>query len=54
MRVPVAATASGALVIDTAGGHAYRASAPGSAGTDLQPSGLPEGVYQARFASGLS
>jgi hypothetical protein len=54
VTVPVVATASGALVIDTAGGHAYRAPTPGLAGGDLRPSGLPEGVYQARFASGLA
>ena len=52
VAVPVAATPTGALVIDTAGGHAYRAAAPGLAGADLRPSGLLEGVYQARFASG--
>ncbi|HKE49976.1 MAG TPA: hypothetical protein VKE25_00560 [Actinomycetes bacterium] len=56
VAVPVAATTTGALVIDTAGGHAYRATGPAVAdgGADLRPSGLPEGVYQARFATGLA
>ena len=46
VNVPVTRTDTGPLVIDTAGGHAYRFAA-GHA--DIRPSGLPEGVYTAGF-----
>lgn len=52
VQVPVAATGAGPLVIDTAGGHAYRAVGADAAAADVQPSGLTEGVHQARFANG--
>lgn len=48
VRVPVAATRSGLVVLDTVGGHAYRA----RDGADLHPSGLPDGVTSAGFADG--
>lgn len=55
VRVPVAATSGGQLVMDTAGGHAYhlnaRDVAPAAApAPDIRPSGLPAGVYTVTFA----
>jgi hypothetical protein len=50
VRVPVAAAGSTPLVVDTAGGHAYRlaprrSATAGAAAADLRPSGLPEGAH---------
>ncbi|GAA2077514.1 WD40/YVTN/BNR-like repeat-containing protein [Actinomadura alba] len=61
VRVPVApgtssAAAAAPLVVDTAGGHAYRlaphrSATTGTAATaDLRPSGLPEGAHAVTFA----
>jgi hypothetical protein len=44
VRLPVARSGNGLLVFDTVAGHAYRA------GSDLRPSGLPDGVVHATFA----
>lgn len=57
VRVPVAATGAGPLVLDTAGRHAYRVPARRSAAAstaepDLRPSGLPEGADAVTFAPG--
>lgn len=46
VEIRVAQTVAGPLVLDTAGGHAYRL----GQGTDIHPTGLPEGVDQATFA----
>lgn len=46
VNVPVATTDAGPLVLDTAGGHAYRLAASRA---DIRPSGLPEGVHTASF-----
>ncbi len=57
VRVPVATTSTGAVVIDTAGGHTYRAgTSPAGIGAaaDVAAAGLPEGVYQAGFADSRS
>jgi hypothetical protein len=56
VRVPVAVTGTGPLVLDTAGGHAYRVPVHRSAATtaaapDLRPAGLPEGANAVTFAS---
>ena len=40
VRVPVLHGAAGPLVLDTAGGHAYRA----GSGADIRPRGLPQGA----------
>jgi hypothetical protein len=48
VRLPVASTGTGLVIFDTVGGHAYRA----QNGTDLHPSGLPDGVTSATFAGG--
>jgi hypothetical protein len=48
VRVAVAGTASGLVVLDTAGAHAYLP----ARGTDLHPSGLTEGVHDVTFGSG--
>ncbi|MBO2446145.1 hypothetical protein J4573_03520 [Actinomadura barringtoniae] len=53
VRVPVAAAGGGPLVVDTAGGHAYRVPAHRAAAMatpDLRPSGLPEGAGSVTFA----
>jgi hypothetical protein len=56
VRAPVAVTGAGPLVLDTAGGHAYRVpihrpgtAAPGSVPTDLHPAVLPEGSDTVTF-----
>lgn len=46
VREPVAATAGATVVFDTVGGHAWRV----DDGTDLHPSGLPQGVDTVAFA----
>lgn len=51
VRVPVAATGSDRLVVDTAGGHAYRLRGSAAAAPDVRPSGLPEGVHTVTFAA---
>jgi hypothetical protein len=48
VRVAVARTGAGIVILDPAGGHAYRA----QTGADLHPSGLPDGVLSASFADG--
>lgn len=46
VREPVAATAGGAVVFDTGGGHAWRI----DDGSDLHPAGLPQGLDKVAFA----
>jgi len=53
VRVPVATAGGGPLVVDTAGGHAYRVPAhraSAMATPDLRPAGLPEGAGSVTFA----
>jgi hypothetical protein len=53
VRVPMATAGGGPLVVDTAGGHAYRLPAHRAAAmatSDLRPSGLPEGADSVTFA----
>jgi hypothetical protein len=49
VNVPVARTGDGPLVLDNAGGHAYRAARASAA--DVRPSGLPAGVFATHFSS---
>jgi photosystem II stability/assembly factor-like uncharacterized protein len=58
VRVPVAVAGTGPLVVDTAGGHAYRvsthhagATTTDAAAADIRPTGLPEGVDTVTFAA---
>jgi hypothetical protein len=53
VRVPVATAGGAPLVVDTAGGHAYRIPAhraSAMATPDLRPAGLPEGADSVTFA----
>jgi hypothetical protein len=55
VRVPVTTAESSPLVLDTAGGHAYRvparrAATASAAAPDLRPSGLPDGTHTVTFA----
>ncbi|HEV7932837.1 MAG TPA: hypothetical protein VGP70_11050 [Actinomadura sp.] len=57
VRVPVVSGESGPLVLDTAGGHAYRVAGrrdamAGSRVADIRPSGLPEGGHTVTLATG--
>jgi hypothetical protein len=55
VRVPVAMAGAEPLVVDTAGGHAYRAAPHGdtasAAASDMRPTGLPEGVHTVTFTA---
>ncbi|MBC6462020.1 WD40/YVTN/BNR-like repeat-containing protein [Actinomadura sp. HBU206391] len=57
VRVPVASAGAAPLVVDTAGGHAYRLAprratvAGASAAPDLRPPGLADGAHAVTFAA---
>jgi hypothetical protein len=48
VRLPVVRAGAGPVVFDTVGGHAYR----GTDGTDLRPTGLPDGAQAVSFPTG--
>ncbi|MFD0689012.1 WD40/YVTN/BNR-like repeat-containing protein [Actinomadura fibrosa] len=51
VRIPVAPSTGGLLVVDTAGSHAYRVPSREPA-SDVRPTGLPEGADAVTFAPG--